>query len=613
VNRDKLTQRAYMKTVNRFAATFAVLCAAVTIQAQTGNVYLQTNLVSNVKGLALVTDPNLVDPWGISFSATSPFWTSNHLSGTSTLYNGQGTISPIVVTILAAPGSAPGTLGRPTGQVRNGTAGVFKLANGNAASFIFATEDGTIQGWNGGTVATITADDSASKAVYKGLAIGTSAGGPTLYAANFRSGKIDVFNSNWAPTALAGDFSDPVILPGYAPFNIWNLNNQLYVTYAKQDANKFLDVAGPGNGYVSIFDLNGNLVKHFADDHSLAGLFRGPVLNSPWGVAIAPANWGAFGGAVLVGNFGDGKILAYNATNGNYLGMLKDAAGNPIAISGLWAIAFGNGGNGGDLNTLYFLAGQPNGSSVARGILGSIAPPAAITSVVSAASQIAGAVAPGELVRISGQTVGPSPAVSAKIPPASALDTSLGGSTITVGGIAAPILYTNGGQTNIQIPYGIAGSTTADVVLTLGPAQGGQTAKITLQVAPTAPGIFTFDFSGIGRMVALNSDGSLNSAANPAARGSSLMFFATGAGVTNPADMDGRAETDTSRVPVAPLSVTIGGLAATLGVAGSTPKDVAGVLQVMVTVPTNIPAGSANVVLTAGGVATTQATFIYVK
>jgi uncharacterized protein (TIGR03437 family) len=222
-------------------------------------------------------------------------------------------------------------------------------------------------------------------------------------------------------------------------------------------------------------------------------------------------------------------------------------------------------------------------------------------------------VAPGELVKLTGQTVGPSPAVSATIPPASALATTLGGSTITVNGIAAPILYTNGGQTNIQIPYGVAGSTTANIVLTLGPNQGGQTASISLPVAATAPGIFTSDFSGIGRMVALNADGTLNSSTNPAARGSSMMFFATGSGVTNPADKDGAAEPDTSRVPVASLSVTIGGVAATLGTAGSTPKDVAGVLQVMVTVPSSIQAGQANVALNVGGVPTTQTTFIFVK
>jgi uncharacterized protein (TIGR03118 family) len=484
------------------------------------------------------------------------------------------------------------------------------LANGNAASFIFATEDGTISGWNGGTVAAIMADNSAAKAVYKGLAIGTSAGGPTLYAANFRSGAIDVFNSTWAPTTLAGSFTDPGILPGYAPFNIWNLNNNLYVTYAKQDANKFLDVAGPGNGYVSIFDLNGNLLTHLADDHSVAGLFRGPVLNSPWGVAIAPAGWGAFGGAVLVGNFGDGRINAYDGKTGYYLGALNDASANPISLAGLWAIAFGNGGNGGDVNTLYFLAGVPNGSTTPRGILGSIAPPSAITSILNAASQLAGPIAPGEIVKIGGQTVGPSPAVSATIPPASALATTLGGTSVTVNGIAAPILYTNGSQTNIQIPYGVAGSTTASIVLTTGTQSAP---AISIPVAPVSPGIFTTDFSGVGRIVALNADGSLNSTTNPATRGTALWFFATGGGVTNPADKDGAAETDTSRVPVAPLSVTVGGAAATLGVNGSTPKDVSGVLQIMVTLPASIAAGPASVVLTVGGVATTQNTFVYVK
>jgi uncharacterized protein (TIGR03118 family) len=599
-----------MKTLNQFTAACAVLLGVLAADAQTTNLYLQTNLVSNIKGVAPVVDPNLVDPWGISFSAASPFWVSNHLTGTSTLYNGAGAINPLVVTIPAGAASPAGALGRPTGQVRNGTANVFKLANGTAASFIFATEDGTISGWNGGAAAAIMADNSAAKAVYKGLAIGTSAGGPTLYAANFRSGAIDVFNSSWAPTTLAGNFTDPGILSGYAPFNIWNLNNNLYVTYAKQDANKFLDVAGPGNGYVSVFDLNGNLLTHFADDHSLAGLFRGPVLNSPWGVAIAPAGWGAFGGAVLVGNFGDGRINAFNGTTGTFLGALKDAGGNPISIAGLWAIAFGNGGSGGDVNTLYFLAGVPNGSTTPRGILGSLAPPAAISSVVNAASQLAGAIAPGEIVKISGQTVGPSPAVSATIPPVSALATTLGGTSVTINGIAAPILYTNGTQTNIQVPYGVAGSATASLVLTTGTQT---TQALSLQVAPVAPGLFTTDFSGQGRLVALNADGSVNSTANPAARGSSVWVFATGAGVTNPADKDGAAETDASRVPVAPVSATIGGSNAMVGINGSTPKDVSGVLQVMLTVPAAIAPGSANVVLTVGGVATTQNTFVYVK
>ncbi len=262
------------------------------------------------------------------------------------------------------------------------------------------------------------------------------------------------------------------------------------------------------------------------------------------------------------------------------------------------------------MNTLYFLAGQPNGTGPARGILGSIAPPSAITSFVNAASQLGGAIAPGELVKISGQTVGPSPAVSATIPPASGnLATVLGGTSATVNGIAAPILYTNGTQTNLQVPYGIAGSTTANIVLTV----GAQTATFTAPIAPTAPGLFTTNFSGVGPLVALNADGTINTAANAAARGAAFMVYATGAGVTSPADKEGAAESDTSRVPVAPISLTIGGSNVVLGVNGSFPKSVSGVLQIMGTIPAGIATGAVPVVLTVGGVATTQATTIFVK
>ncbi|HVW85999.1 MAG TPA: TIGR03118 family protein [Bryobacteraceae bacterium] len=578
----------------------------IVASAQTGsNLYLTTNLVSNIKGLAPIVDPNLADPWGISFSSSSPFWVSNHLSGTSTLYNGSGAITPLVVTVPKGSASASGSPGRPTGQVWNGTATAFLLpapGNGRAASFIFATEDGTISGWNGGTTALVEVDNSANQAAYKGLAIGTSAGGPTLYAANFRSGKIDVFNSSWAPAALTGNFSDPGVPSGFAPFNIWNLNGSLYVTYARQDPNKFLDVGGAGNGYVSVFDLNGNLLNH---------LISSGALNSPWGVAIAPAGWGAFGGALLVGNFGDGRINAFDVKTGNLLGTLQDKTGNPITLAGLWAIVFGNGGRGGDQNTLYFAAGTPNGSTTPRGVLGSIAPPAAITSIINAASAVSGAVAPGEIVVIHGQTVGPSPAVTATIPPTSGpLATTLGNTTVTFNGTKAPIIYANAGGTSVQVPYGVSGSTAANVVVTVG---NQVTSTFMVQVAPTAPGLFTIDFSGKGQTVALNADGSVNSSKNPAARGSMIWLFATGAGITQPPDMDGIAETDMTRVPVAPLAVTVNGVSATLGPYGSTAMDVAGVLEMQVTVPNAITTGVSDVRLTAGGVTTTQPTVVYVK
>lgn len=576
------------------------------MSAQTGNAYLQTVLVSNVANGTASVDPNLVDPWGISFSATSPFWLSNHLSGTSTVYNGLGAVTTTVVTIPPGAASPPGTIGRPTGQVKPAatTPATFVIPqpNGRAASFIFSTEDGTISAWNAGTLATVTIDNSKQNAVYKGLAIGVSAAGQTLYAPNFRSGKIEIYDGNWAPITLSGSFTDPSVPAGYAPFNIWNLGNTLYVAYAKQDADKFLDVAGAGNGYVATFDQNGNLISH---------LISGGTLNSPWGVAVAPAVWGAFGGDVLVGNFGDGRINAFDVKTGAFHGTLQDTNGNPITLAGLWAIVFGNGGSGGDVKTLYYAAGVPNGSKIARGLLGSIAPPAAITSIVSSASRQAGPVSPGELVTIGGQTVGPGLGAAATIPPTAAgLATALGGTTVTVNGIAAPVLYTNGSQTNIQIPYEIAGNTAATVVLKTG-AQ--TTAAFPLQVAPTAPGLFTLDFSGQGAAVALNADNTLNTAANAAARGTTVTLFATGEGVTNPASTNGQLETDTSRVPVAPVSVTIGGLPATVNADTSVPRDVAGVLEILVTVPAGATPGAAPVVLTIGGVATKQTATVFVK
>jgi uncharacterized protein (TIGR03118 family) len=614
-----------MKDYSKVAsAVLALTVSFLPAAAQTAgpNIYVQTNLVGNVKGSAQVVDPNLVDPWGISLSTASPFWISNHLSATSTLYNGAGTITPTVVKIPAGAAAAAGATGRPTGQVQNNLSTATPIPfllpapNGKTASFIFDTDDGTISAWNGSVVAStavITVDNSAAKAVYKGLAIGTSAAGPTLYAANFRSGKIEAYNGAWAPATLTGTFTDAAVPTGFAPFNIWNLNNQLYVTYAKQDANQFLDVAGAGNGYVSVFDLNGNLVKH---------LISGGALNSPWGVAIAPANWGAFGGALLVGNFGDGTINAFNVTTGAQLGTLQTAgatplaAGPPIAIAGLWALVFGNGKSGGDTNTLYFTAGVPNGSTTPRGIFGSIAPPAAITSLVNAASLVSGTIAPGEIVLITGQTVGPSPSVTSTIPTKGSLPTAVNSTIpvnitfVTFNGTPAPIIYAGSAATAVQVPYEIAGASSANIVLTV----GNQNAPTwTLPVAPTAPGLFTLNFTGAGAVVALNADGTVNSPTNAAARGSNIMLFATGEGVTNPADTDGIVEADNSRVPTATMAVTFNGVSATIGSDTSFPKDVSGVLDITVTVPTNIPPGLANVALTAGGVATTQATNVYVK
>jgi len=333
----------------------------------TSSTFKQVNLVSNIPGLALHTDPDLVNPWGLSHSATSPFWVSDNGTGVSTLYNGAGTKQALVVTIPPPAGSAPDTTSRPTGQVFNGTAD-FVVTNGTTSGpsrFIFATEDGTIAGWNPTvdfTHAILAVDNSASEAIYKGLAIGANASGNFLYAANFHAGTIDVFDKDFHQVQLAGSFSDPDIQRGFAPFNIQNLGGKLYVTYAKQDADREDDVAGPANGFVDVFDTDGNLLHRVAT--------RGR-LNSPWGLAIAPASFGAFAGDLLVGNFGDGRINVIDPVSGEFLDQLRDANNRPITIDGLWGLLVGNGGNGGDVDKVYFTAG-PNDE--ADGLFGSIAP-----------------------------------------------------------------------------------------------------------------------------------------------------------------------------------------------------------------------------------------------
>ena len=329
--------------------------------------YIQQNLVSDIPGLAPVTDPNLVNPWGLSDSGASPWWVSDNGSGLATIYNGNtGVASSTVVTIPTPAGGTPPSA--PDGQVFNSTASSFVINGGTKATFIFAAEDGTISAWNGaqGTHAFLEVDNSTSGAVYKGLALGSAGGNNYLYAANFNSGNIDVFNGSFAPTALSGGFVDPSLPAGYAPFNIENIGGDLYVTYALQNGAKHDDVAGPGNGFIDEFDTNGNLIQR---------LDSNGVLNSPWGMALAPSNFGPFSGDLLVGNFGDGTINVFSSTIPNdLLGTLDDLNGNPIAIQGLWGLAFGNGASAGPTNSLYFTAGipGPGGAVEDNGLFGDI-------------------------------------------------------------------------------------------------------------------------------------------------------------------------------------------------------------------------------------------------
>jgi uncharacterized protein (TIGR03118 family) len=310
--------------------------------------FTQTNLVSNRTDQgARVVDPSLQNPWGISAGPTTPMWVSDNGAGVTTLYGGDGSKVPLTVVIPPGAGSSSGTLGTPTGTVFNGNSAEFR-----GDRFLFATEDGTIAGWQQayGTVAHTQVDNSlpAPGAVYKGLAIGSTATGDRIYAANFRGGAVDVFNSNYVP---AGSFTDPKIPSNYAPFNVQNLGGVLYVTYAMRDATGHDDVAGQGHGFVDAFDTNGNLIRRLVSHGRL---------DSPWGLAIAPASFGNFAGDLLVGNFGDGRINAYTIDKGNFRGALTGTNGAPIAIDGLWALRVGNGAlppNGGDPNAVYFTAG----------------------------------------------------------------------------------------------------------------------------------------------------------------------------------------------------------------------------------------------------------------
>jgi uncharacterized protein (TIGR03118 family) len=353
-----------MKTGSVSIRQARIILAALTISitASAATNFTQTNLVADVAGVATNTDPNLVGVWGMSTSPASPFWVSNTSTGTSTLYNTAGLPNALVVTVPPSAARA-GSAGLPTGQVWNGLAG-FAVATGHNASFIFATLDGTISGYSGavGTTAVLMVDNGAAGAAYTGLAIGSSAIGPTLYAANFAGGTIDVFDKNFAPATLWGSFTDPDLPPGFSPINIQRYGRRLYVTYAMPNGSGAF-VTGAGTGLVDVFNSNGQLEQRLIPEHQ--------SMNVPWGVALAGPNFGVFSYALLVSNFGDGSISAYDASNGNFLGTMQDGAGNNIAIDGLWGIEFGNGGNGGDPTALYFVAAPGFG---AHGLLGSLKP-----------------------------------------------------------------------------------------------------------------------------------------------------------------------------------------------------------------------------------------------
>ncbi|HEY3177901.1 MAG TPA: TIGR03118 family protein [Casimicrobiaceae bacterium] len=314
-------------------------------------------------------DPHLVNPWGIAFNPNGFVWVADNGTGFSTLYDGLGNPQSLVVTIPAAPGSTDH--GKPTGIVFN-TGGGFAVSipgkNPGNSAFLFATEDGLIAGWAPSVDLTHAiqgypkAGDPPSGAVYKGLAIATSAVGNTIYAADFLGGKIDVFNSTFTKVSLAGDFSDPDLQKDFSPFNIQNINGNLFVMYAKREEGEDEEITGPSLGIVNEFDANGHLLRRFAT--------RGR-LNAPWGIALAPATFGAFANDILIGNFGDGAINAYDAATGEFKGRLRGTDHRELRLDGLWGMAFGNDLNNQPKSTLFFAAGPDDET---HGIYGSIAP-----------------------------------------------------------------------------------------------------------------------------------------------------------------------------------------------------------------------------------------------
>jgi uncharacterized protein (TIGR03118 family) len=348
-----------------------------------GSAYIQTNFISDVPGVAALQDPLLVNPWGITSTASSPFWVANNGSSTSTLYQGDAAGKPVVKNSTPPPGTGLASItipnapqGLPTGTVSNPTTD-FVLPGACAAppckaNFIFASLNGNITGWNpnapaaGSKQAIIAASHPGH--VYTGLAINSNSGGNRLYAADFANGTIDVYNGSYALTTVTGNFADPTIPTTmgntYHPFNIQSIGSSLYVMYAKVGADG-RDEEGVGNGFVRRFNTDGVRDPTF-------GINNGP-LNSPWGVALASNSFGIFGGALLIGNFGEGNpsIHAFNPTTGAFLGTIQNEAGDGIVIDELWSLTVGNGGNGGDPNRIYFTAGI---GEEEHGLFGSLKP-----------------------------------------------------------------------------------------------------------------------------------------------------------------------------------------------------------------------------------------------
>lgn len=602
--------------------------APVSLSAATG--YLVHNLIADQAGNADLTDPNLVNPWGISISSASPFWLCDGGTGLSTVYTMSATALSISTTKAIIPPATSGGDKTCTGIVSNGSAGFLVGTTTTKASFIFATLGGTITAWANAvspTQAQMAIDNSGTGAVYNGLALyvpsssAATGAAPRLYAPNFSSGKIEVYDQTWkAVTLPAGAFTDAKIPTGYAPYNIQYLGGttavegKLYVTYAKQDPTKKFSVAGPGNGYVDVYDVNGTLLQ---------SLISGGNLNAPWGIALAMSfpttatgtvanlSFGQFAGDLLVGNFGDGTINAYNPTSGALIGQLQDPTGSVIKIPGLWALQFGNGGSGGDVNSLFFTAGT---GGEQHGLFGDIEAGPAVTAanIVNGASFTSG-LAPNTWIQITG--AGLSNTVrswAASDFSGSNLPTGLDGVTVTVNGEKAYPDFISPKQINVLTPPDVTVGSNVSVVVT---NNALASSTITVTTASTAPAFFMVGGKyAIAQHIsnyALIGPTSLGAAYTPAANGETIVLYGTGFGTTSPAIANGQVVSGAPTVTTLP-TIQVGGQNATV-VYGGLVTGSAGLYQFNVTLPTGLASGDNAITASVGGGTSPTGVFITIQ
>ena len=585
------------------SCTLLLSLASAPLYSQSAtNAYVRHNLIADQAAVgADQVDTGLINAWGVAFSATGPFWLSATGTGLSTVYSSSATstitISTLRVTVPPAPSSGAMN-GSPTGIVVSPAN--FPI-QGKNTSFIFDTLDGTISGWANAlnpTAAVIAVDNSSSGAIYTGLAVGGTTANPWLYAANFHSGAVEIYDVNYKLVAMPGAFIDAMIPAGYAPFNIWPLNGKLYVTYTQQDAAKKNYLTGAGIGYVDAFDMNGVLLQRVTS---------GGALNAPWGVAIAPPSFGTFSNKLLVGNFGDGKINAYDPTTGGYLGVLQDSTGTPIAIPGLWALIQGNGRSSGDSNAIYFAAG---GGNQQHGVLGSLqaAPAVSASGVVNAASSLPGS-APNTILSIFGANLAStSRNWATKDFNNNALPTTVDGVGVTINGKPAYVTYVSPTQVNVLAPQ----DTTTGPVPIVVTNNGLTSASATMTLSATAPAFFSF---GKNAIAALHADNTpvgatgLITGSTPAKAGETIVLYATGLGPTNPAYPVGQLITQPYPLAGTP-TVTFGSTQATVSFAGLV---AAGLYQINVTVPASTPSGDTPVICTLNGASTQSGAIITVQ